>query len=911
MIRHEGFLQFSLGAFDNGGDNLFVDANGTIRRIMDNDLNGDGIFDLVLPNSHGYVERAPTEIHKEKDDGRWELIRLPQDSGWMPRVVDLDGDGYPDLVVANGENGVSSELQSYIHWGGPHGLSGECSYFDTIGAYDVAFWDLTGNGLKDIVFTTAWCDHHNPGKPLWQKIFVQTAPRQFTDATAVFKISGVATTSLLCEDLSGNGSPDLVLANRRLHHDSRTDSFVYHGSNAGFDGATPVGLPTVGCTQVLAYDLRGDGFKDLVFTCRDHLMIYRSDRGRFDPLRCEIIEVPGSYTQFAKGVLGTDIADIDGDGIPELLIGMADGIEIRKANCLDRIHAKIECYACSSLRASDIKNTGTMDLIVPQYCSQKTYDTESLIFWNTGSGYDVNHTTALPTHGPMGCTAADLDNDGIKEIIFCNTMSGPSQYDPEFPVFVYFGNQNLQYKAENRRDYPINKMSHCYAVADVDNDGFVELIVTAAHGVRIFKGTDRGPDPAIYTDIVHPLGDELLVGGVLVGDFNRDGWLDLIMVPWVKSTDDAVLKNSVFVYYGGPSGYSQQHRQCLPANIDTASGIVLADINNSGYADFLYGSRDGYLGVYYGAHDGFDVKRCGKIHLKEPNGAHILGLSAVDLDGDNELELCVTTAGHYTRQASHVYILKDAKNGYPPEKNLKFETGGSTGQPAFADLTGDGKLDLLLPFYSTTESRELPARIFKGNGKGNFDWINPISIDCLSSIAFLPVDLNGNGYKDLFICCHRNNLGHIVNSKLIRNGPGGLDIDNAEDILGYGPHNFTAKDQGNTRDRGDAEYYTSPVFACDAPHDLEWEGQTPYRTALEMRVRFGSTEQAVLAAAWSEPIRDRAFRITAPSDSRYMQYSAAFYAPGLVNSPTLMRVTIACGVKRPGSSGSIRTPGNA
>lgn len=55
-IQHAGLLLFSQGKFGSGGDNLFVDAKGVIRRIMDNDLNGDGIFDLVLPNAHGYVE---------------------------------------------------------------------------------------------------------------------------------------------------------------------------------------------------------------------------------------------------------------------------------------------------------------------------------------------------------------------------------------------------------------------------------------------------------------------------------------------------------------------------------------------------------------------------------------------------------------------------------------------------------------------------------------------------------------------------------------------------------------------------------------------------------------------------------------------------------------------------------------
>ncbi len=65
-IEHKGFERFSKGSFGNGGDNLFVDAKGVIRRITDNDLNGDGIYDLVLPNSHGYIERGPVFVYSNK-----------------------------------------------------------------------------------------------------------------------------------------------------------------------------------------------------------------------------------------------------------------------------------------------------------------------------------------------------------------------------------------------------------------------------------------------------------------------------------------------------------------------------------------------------------------------------------------------------------------------------------------------------------------------------------------------------------------------------------------------------------------------------------------------------------------------------------------------------------------------------
>jgi len=894
-IEHKGFAQLSKGTFGSGGDNLFVDASGAIRRIMDNDLNNDGIFDIVLPNSHGYIERAPTYIYTPNNEG-WDKLQLPHDSGWMPKAVDVDGDGYLDLIIVNSENGVTSELKSYIYWGGPEGLTGECTSFDTIGAYDVAVSTIGGSALNAVIFSTAWYDHHNPGVPLYQKVFKQTAPRQFTDETETHRIPGFSTLSLICEDLNGNGYPDLVLANFREEHNYDIDSFIYWGTPDGFDTVNPTRLPTHYAGQVLAADLNGDGLQELIFTGGNQIMIYWNEAGMFHADNRIVLDIPGTSGQFLKGMLTTDIADIDADGILELVIGTTEGVEIRKANDLQHVWRKLPCYGCSWVKAVDIRNTGLMDIIASHYCSPKSYDTKSLVFWNDENGFGIDNVTAFETHGPMGCTAADLDNDGVKEIIFCNTMKGPSQYDPDFPVFVYYGTSDHQYKEENRKDYPVNMMCHTYAAADVDNDGYVELLVTTLDGIRIFKGTADGPDPARYYDLLHQQsgGASRIVGGVMVGDFNRDGWLDLIMVPWVLSNSAEELESSTFVYYGGPEGYSNDRRMLLPTFSKVSQAILLADINNDGYIDFLYGDGEGYVGVYYGGPDGFKRERFGKFPLKDYNGAAIMGLSAVDVDKDGWLELFVTTAGHYTRLPSHLYILKDGMNNYPEESIFMFETGGTTGFPAFADMFGSGNLDLLLPFYSTTETRELPARIFRGDGEGNFDWDHPMTIDCLSSIAFTPVDLNGNGYPDLFICCHRNDLGHMVNSKLIMNGPEGLDLDNVQDIPGYGPHNFTANNQGNAYDRSDNEYYTSPVFESGRPRRLEWLADTPFKSSLSFRVRFGSSKEETSSAVWSDSITESGSTISAPEGTGYMQYEVTFHAPGLVNSPKLISITIEC-----------------
>lgn len=55
---HEGLEEFNKGRFDNGGDNLYVNADGVIETIHRFGVNNDGYVDLILPNSHGYIERG-------------------------------------------------------------------------------------------------------------------------------------------------------------------------------------------------------------------------------------------------------------------------------------------------------------------------------------------------------------------------------------------------------------------------------------------------------------------------------------------------------------------------------------------------------------------------------------------------------------------------------------------------------------------------------------------------------------------------------------------------------------------------------------------------------------------------------------------------------------------------------------
>lgn len=886
MIKQEGFEVFRRGVFGNAGANLFVDATGTIRRISDQDLNGDGHFDIVFPNSHGYIERGPTAIYKY-DKSAWKETLLPHDSCWKSYTVDMDGDGYPDLLIANGENGVTSDLTSYIYWGGPDGLTGERTEFQTEGAYSAAAIDLTGNGLKDVVFSSAWHDHHFPGYDYLQKVFLQESPHRFREATEEYGFLHNTIMSVAGADLTKDGYDSLILAGYKSADSPYAKLYIYYGGPDGI-AKEPVELPTRLCTGIRIYDVFNEGYPDIILTGGNRVMIYRNRNGKFSADDVLNIEVSGARTQFFSGSLGFDIADLDGDGINEMMIGTALGIEIRKVTEPEKILQTIDGIFVSGICACDLYHTGKKDMIACVYSSVKSYDTDSYIFRNHDGKFSFEHSEKLMTHGAVSVDAADIDQDGVPEIIFCNTMYGPNQRDPEFPVYCYYGSEDRIFHEENRVEYPVNSGAYSYTAGDIDNDGYPELILTTWDGARIFQGTENGPDPKNYYDIKDP--NKRIPGGLILADLNGNGWLDLILSASAKVETGL---DAATVFFGGPEGFSNERCMPLPADLSCAQALVLCDIDGDGFLDLVFGERNGDLGIIHGSASGLKAEEEPlHVKLKNANGAELMGVTAADVDGDGKLEIITTSAGHYTRRKSYLDIVRDPEDGFPMERQISFETGGTTGYVSFADLRHTGSLDLILPFYSTTETRVLPMRIFNNDGRGNFDFENPQEIECESSIASLPVDLDGNGYPDLLVCCHRNDLGHTVQSVLFHNGPEGFDFENPQKLWAYGPHDFTRNCIYNLCDRSQSEYYTSEVLSVsEVPERISWDADCRNDTALYMRIRAGKDEESLLSASFSEPVGNGA-ELALPPDTAHIQYQAEFFAKNACGSPKLKSVII-------------------
>jgi VCBS repeat protein/FG-GAP repeat protein len=180
------------------------------------DLNGDGMIDVIAVDfdSNGNNGQATIFFQNPANPGTFQQpVNFP--AGAQPqavRIADVNGDGLPDLVVANrgpgsdgtGAPGVSVLLQDATH---PGSFLPPVTYSTPWGAIDVAVGDLDGNGKPDLVVASL-----GPAPTGAVSVLMQNAATPGTFGTATSYAGFGQPLSVAIADLNGDGHPDIAAA---------------------------------------------------------------------------------------------------------------------------------------------------------------------------------------------------------------------------------------------------------------------------------------------------------------------------------------------------------------------------------------------------------------------------------------------------------------------------------------------------------------------------------------------------------------------------------------------------------------------------------------------------------------------------------------------------------------------------
>jgi hypothetical protein len=227
------------------------------------------------------------------------------------RLADLDGDGRLDLVVgASTGTGLLLFFQQPAP-ATPGSFAAAVTLEVGSAPVAVAVGDLTGDGRLDLVATTA------DGRAV--VLLHDTAPGTYLPGVSY--PAGLYPVAIEIADLDGDGHPDLLMADR-----SGALLVMRQAGGGTFDPVVAHDVFDQETRALAVADLDGDGRLDLVVASAGPpgwpgsvAVFYQAPY----PVPPGTLLAPRLYTGY-QGPLSVAVADIDGDGLPDLVI--ADGL---------------------------------------------------------------------------------------------------------------------------------------------------------------------------------------------------------------------------------------------------------------------------------------------------------------------------------------------------------------------------------------------------------------------------------------------------------------------------------------------------------------------------------------------------------------------------------------------------------
>ena len=313
---------------------------------------------------------------------------------------------------------------------------------------------------------------------------------------------------------------------------------------------------------------------------------------------------------------------------------------------------------------------------------------------------------------PVLSVVADFNGDGFPDVATANAVFGNST------MAVLLGKANGEFQAPV--SYPTGYFTSGILSGDFNNDGILDLLAMSQDGtMALFLGNGDG---SFQTPMVDNIGG--LPVAIVMGDFNRDGILDFATVDFFANTasislgkGDGTFQAAVPYAVGGGPFY-----------------IATADFNNDGYLDLaVVNDNDDTVSVLLGNGDGtFQAQTV------YSTGFQVEFVAAGDLNLDGNQDIVVANYGEST-----VGVLLGNGDG-TFQAQVKYSVGGNDFGIAIGDLNGDGKPDLAVSYFHPSQ-----VGVLLGKGDGTFEAVQNYNTGQSQGYTVTIADLNGDGAPDM------------------------------------------------------------------------------------------------------------------------------------------------------------------
>jgi hypothetical protein len=605
----------SVGVLLGNGDGTFQAAvsygsgGQTADFVAVADVNGDGKLDLVVANicaSQSNCTNGSVSVLLGNGTGTFQTAVSFASGGEYPVAVaaaDVNGDGKPDLVVANSCAENSSDC-SYgegvvgVLLGNGDGTFRPAVTYDSggIAANFVAAGDVNGDGKLDLVVTN-YCVSSGCGGIGAASILLGNGDGTFQPA-ASYGTGGVASASLAIGDVNGDHKLDLVLANScgdSANCASNGSVSVLLGNGDGTFQAAPLyGSGGYGGGILATGDLNGDGKLDLVVTngCLNSVncangsvsVLLGDGDGALQPAMN--YSTPGNPFSVA-------VADVNGDGKPDLIVtnqcaaqnnctGTGDGVVtvfLGNGDGTFQTAASYDAggYAPSSVAMGDVNGDGKPDLVVANTAADYGNGSVSVLL---GNGDGTFQSPVSYGSGGTGQTLSvamkDVNGDGKPDLVVTNSCVDDNCATGSVGVLLGNGDGTFQAAVSYNSG---GRSAMAVAVGDVNGDGKPDLVVEndcviggscngdGTVGVLLGKG-----DGTFQAAVISSTPQPGFCCQLALADFNGDGKLDV-----------ATAGGSVLLLGNGDGTFQS------PLTLGAGPGVAAGDFDGDGKPDLAVG----------------------------------------------------------------------------------------------------------------------------------------------------------------------------------------------------------------------------------------------------------------------------------------------------------------------------------